>query len=37
LKDLIYEAHYASDAYLCVNAKFFFVEPPFLNTFQSLL
>ena len=32
LKDLVYEAHHASDGYPCVNVKSFSVELPFLNT-----
>ena len=31
LKDSVYEAHHASDDYLCVNVKSFSLELPFLN------
>ena len=35
LKDSVYEAHYASDAFPCVNVKSFSVELPFLDTSKA--
>jgi hypothetical protein len=32
LKDSVFEAHYASDAYPCVNVKSFSAELPFFDT-----